>query len=319
MPASRRDSSAGAEVASSPSRVARVRLGVVDREGREGDDLLGREGRRRHQSRRHRRVAGPSAPAGGTVPWPVDALWGETATTAPSASRSWASFLARGSARLALARSRRPASSAPITTASSRRKRIARARPSRSRPSGERSRGRSMNTSYVRSRQVDHDDTAWSVVGIRHLDTTGRHRRTPVRVVERELQRNRLPFAVSRITVFVLDDAVACGMARIDDCFPPRTQDFMSITPLPDGAPRSGLARRIMVTYGSVMRERSRSAVAGRAPSRGSDSGRPTKLRFRASHNRIAPLRISHHGSLWQPPVKDADREEVAPPKRKKK
>lgn len=76
-----------------------------------------------------------------------------------------------------------------------------------------------------------------------------------------------------------------------------------------------------MVTYGNVMRERSRSAVAGRAPSSrsGSESGRPTKLRFRASHSRIAPLRISHHGSLWQPPVKDADREEVAPKRNKKK
>jgi hypothetical protein len=56
------------------------------------------------------------------------------------------------------------------------------------------------------------------------------------------------------------------------------------------------------------MRERSRSAVAG-----------PAKLRFRASHNRTAPLRISHHGSLWQPPVKDEDREEIAPERRKKK
>ena len=52
---------------------------------------------------------------------------------------------------------------------------------------------------------------------------------------------------------------------------------------------------------------------------RGSDGGRTPKLRFRASHNRSAPLQISHHGSLWQPPVKDADREEVAPKRNKKK
>jgi len=68
------------------------------------------------------------------------------------------------------------------------------------------------------------------------------------------------------------------------------------------------------------MRERSRLATA---PAR---SGAPAlKLRFRASHHGrgqggVAPLRISHrNSSLWQPPVKEADREEVQVPRRKKK
>jgi len=80
-----------------------------------------------------------------------------------------------------------------------------------------------------------------------------------------------------------------------------------------------GLHSPDIVMYGNVMRERSRLATA---PAR---SGAPAlKLRFRASHHGrgqggVAPLRISHHGSLWQPPVKEADREEVQVPRRKKK
>jgi hypothetical protein len=47
------------------------------------------------------------------------------------------------------------------------------------------------------------------------------------------------------------------------------------------------------------------------------------KLRFRSSHHRhagIAPLKISHsRPGAWEPPVKDADREEIAPARKGKK
>src|SRR6185436_13846869 len=86
---------------------------------------------------------------------------------------------------------------------------------------------------------------------------------------------------------------------------------------------RAIVARAGIVMYGNVMRERSRlaSGAASASGSRGTEYGRRAmKLRFRASHRRAtAPLRISHHGSLWQPPVKDADREDPAPARRKKK
>jgi hypothetical protein len=67
----------------------------------------------------------------------------------------------------------------------------------------------------------------------------------------------------------------------------------------------------MIVTYGIVMRERS-----GQSPA----ATRTMKLRFKASHRRgVAPLRISHHGSAWEPPMKEIDRREDVPARHKGK
>ena len=61
--------------------------------------------------------------------------------------------------------------------------------------------------------------------------------------------------------------------------------------------------------YRKVMRERSPQGFR----STGYGSHGP-KLRLRSSHHRIAPLKISHsRPGVWEPPVKDADREDVTP------
>jgi len=67
--------------------------------------------------------------------------------------------------------------------------------------------------------------------------------------------------------------------------------------------------------YRKVMRERSpqgfRTSVHG-------PSGQ--RLRLRSSHRRIAPLKISHtRPGAWEPPIKDVDREEIAPARKGKK
>jgi hypothetical protein len=71
-----------------------------------------------------------------------------------------------------------------------------------------------------------------------------------------------------------------------------------------------------IVTYRNVMRERSRLATSPGAPWAGR---RTTTLRFRSSHHRTAPLRISHHAAGWTPAVKEVDRDDVSVARRKKK
>jgi hypothetical protein len=61
--------------------------------------------------------------------------------------------------------------------------------------------------------------------------------------------------------------------------------------------------------YRKVMRERSLQSFrsTGQGPS-------GQKLRFRSSHHRIAPLKISHsRPGAWEPPIKDADRDDIVP------
>ena len=84
-----------------------------------------------------------------------------------------------------------------------------------------------MKTSYVSSRQVDHDDAPGRIVGIWLLDPSGGRRRPPVRIVDRKLERDRLPLAIVRVAVLVLDSRIR--RVRVADRFPLRAQVSMSI------------------------------------------------------------------------------------------